>query len=94
MSINTKKTAKSPQKVKQETVTPISKTIPKSELSEFVGAVPNLSKIDSVNVYNGKFRINVWTREFKNEQIVPTNTIVKSFYVKYEEGVIYNETIS
>ena len=88
-----KRAAKS-KKVKKETVTPISRTIPDSELREFVGKVPNLLRIDSTNVNNDKFRINVWTEEFKDERIVPSFTIVKSFYVKYEEGVIYDETIS
>jgi len=87
-----KRDAKS-KKVKQETVTPISKTIPDSELREFVGKVPNLLKIDSINVTNDKFRINVWTEEFKDERVIPSFKIVKSFYVKYEEGVIYDETI-
>ena len=81
------------KRVKKETVTPISRTIPDGELREFVGKVPNLLKIDSINVNNDKFRINVWTEEFKNERIIPTYTIVKSFYVKYEEGVIYDEII-
>ena len=81
------------KRVKKETVTPISRTIPDGELREFVGKVPNLLKIDSINVNNDKFRINVWTEEFKNERIIPTYTIVKSFYVKYDDGVIYDETI-
>ena len=87
-----KRDAKS-KKVKQETVTPISKTITDSELRAFVGKVPNLLKIDSINVTNDKFRINVWTEEFKDERVIPSFKIVKSFYVKYEEGVIYHETI-
>ena len=80
-------------KVEREPVTPISKTIPDSELREFVGEVPNLSKIDSINVHNDKFRINVWKREREVDRIMAINTIVKSFYVKYEDGVIYDETI-
>ena len=84
---------KAKKKVKREPVTPISKTIPDSELREFVGKVPNLLKIDSVNVNNDKWRINVWTEEFKDERVIPSFTIVKSFYVKYDDGVIYDETI-
>ena len=81
------------EKVERESVTPISKTITDGELREFVGKVPNLLKIDSINVNNDKWRINVWTEEFKNERIIPTYTIVKSFFVKYDDGVIYDETI-
>mgnify|MGYP003636903700 CR=1 FL=1 len=81
------------KKINQETVTPIRKTIPDSELREFIGKVPKLLKIDSVNVNNDKWRINVWTEEFKDERIIPTYAIVKSFFVKYEDGVIYDETI-
>ena len=84
---------KAKKKVEREPVTPISKTIPNSELREFVGKVPNLLKIESVNVNNDKWRINVWTEEFKDERLIATYTIVKSFFVKYEEGVIYDETI-
>jgi hypothetical protein len=84
---------KAKKRVEREPVTPISKTIPDNELREFVGKVPNLLKIDSVNVNNDKWRINVWIEEFKDERVVPSFTIVKSFYVKYEEGVIYDETI-
>ena len=84
---------KAKKKVEREPVTPISKTIPNSELREFVGKVPNLLKIESVNVNNDKFRINVWTEEFKDERLIATYTIVKSFYVKYDDGVIYDETI-
>ena len=87
-----KRAAKS-KKVKQETVTPISKTIPDSELREFVGKVPNLLKIDSININNDKWRINVWTEEFKDGRLMATYTIVKSFFVKYSEGCIWDETI-
>ena len=84
---------KAKKRVEREPVTPISKTIPDNELREFVGKVPNLLKIDSVNVNNDKWRINVWIEEFKDERVVPSFTIVKSFYVKYDDGVIYDETI-
>ena len=87
----TKKKAK--RKVEREPVTPISKTISNSELREFVGKVPNLLKIDSININNDKWRINVWTEEFKDGRLMSTYTIVKSFFVKYDEGVIYDETI-
>ena len=87
----TKKKAK--RKVEREPVTPISKTISNSELREFVGKVPNLLKIDSININNDKWRINVWTEEFKDGRLMATYTIVKSFFVKYDEGVIYDETI-
>jgi len=90
MNATKKKTKK---KVEREPVTPISKTIPNSELREFVGKVPNLLKIDSINVNNDKWRINVWTEEFKDERLIATYTIVKSFFVKYDDGVIYDETI-
>ena len=84
---------KAKKRVEREPVTPISKTIPDNELREFVGKIPNLLKIESVNVNNDKWRINVWTEEFKDERVVPSFTIVKSFYVKYDDGVIYDETI-
>ena len=87
----TKKKAK--RTVEREPVTPISKTISNSELREFVGKVPNLLKIDSINTNNDKWRINVWTEEFKDGRLMATYTIVKSFFVKYSEGCIWDETI-
>ena len=54
-------------KVEPETVTPIRETIPDEQLREFVGKVPNLLKIDSCHVNADKFRIYVWTDEFKDE---------------------------
>jgi hypothetical protein len=80
-------------KVEREKVSPIKETIPDEQLREFVGKVPNLLKIESVNVNNDKWRINVWTEEFKDERLIATYTIVKSFYVKYSEGCIWDETI-
>ena len=32
--------------------------------------------------------------EFKGDRVVPSFTIAKSYYVKYEDGVIYDETIA
>ena len=81
-------------KVEPETVTPIRETIPDEQLREFVGKVPNLLRIDSCHVHTDKFRINVWTEEFKDERVIPSFSIVKSYYVKYEDGVIYDETIA
>jgi len=81
-------------KVEPETVTPIRETIPDEQLREFVGKVPKLLKIDSCHVNADKFRINVWTEEFKDERVIPSFSIVKSYYVKYEDGVIYDETIA
>ena len=80
-------------RVEPEKVSPIKETIPDDQLREFVGKVPNLLKIDSCHIHADKFRVNVWTEEFKDERVVPTFSIVKSYYVKYEDGVIYDETI-
>lgn len=80
-------------RVEPEKVSPIKETIPDDQLREFVGKVPNLLKIDSCHIHADKFRVNVWTEEFKDERVVPTFSIVKSYYVKYEDGCIYDETI-
>lgn len=80
-------------KVEPEKVSPIRGAIPDEQLREFVGKVPNLLKIDSHHIHSDKFRINVWKEEFKDERVVPTHSIVRSYYVKYEDGVIWDETI-
>ncbi len=72
------------QKGKPEKVMP---TIPRELLEKFVGAVPNLHKIDarcvSDNDGNDKFRINVWTKQIDQTCVVPKFDIAASYYVSY-----------
>ena len=68
-------------------------TIDLEVLKEFVGEIEHLLKIDCIKVGNNKFRINVWTQRYINESVVPTNRIVKSFYVEYKNNKIVDRTI-
>lgn len=83
---------KSFRKVEPEAVTPIGKTIPKEALMEFA-SVPYQYKVDAINITGNKFRLNYWSKHLEEGRVVPTNRITKSFYVRYEDGIIYNETV-
>lgn len=63
------------------------------ELEKFVGEIPNLHKIDCINVYGSKYRINVWTKNKKEGQITPVFSLVKSYFVSYNDLQIIDETL-
>ena len=63
-------------------------TIPEDKLKKFVGPVENLLKIDAINVYDNRFRVNVWTRTWVGDSVVPRNKIEKSFFVKYDKEIV------
>ena len=63
--------------------------IPQDVLQKFVGEVPNLYKIDAINVYNNKYRVNVWTKHLREGQITPVFSLTKSYFVLWtEEGIV------
>lgn len=51
-------------------------------VANWVGEVPNLTKIDFRNVFGDRYRINVWTRENGS------NRISKSFFVSISNNEI------
>lgn len=78
-----------PKKVDKEEVEEVAKSeIPQGKLAKFVGPVENLLKIDAINVYDDRFRINVWTRTWVGDSVVPRNKIEKSFFVKYDKEIV------
>jgi pyruvate/2-oxoglutarate dehydrogenase complex dihydrolipoamide acyltransferase (E2) component len=83
---------KSFRKVEPEAVTPIGKTIPQEILESFA-SVPHQYKIDAINITGNKWRLNYWSKHFEEGRVVPTNRITKSFYVRYESGIVYDETV-
>lgn len=77
------------KKVSEDTYEePVRNTIPEDKLKKFVGPVENLLKIDAINVYSDRFRINVWTVTWVGDSIVPRNKIEKSFFVKYDKKIV------
>ena len=74
---------------------PTKKLIPKHELTEFVGKVDNLWKIEALHLWEDNFRINVWTQTQIEGQITTIYKVDKSFFVVYneEKGSIVNKTI-
>ena len=83
---------KSFRKVEPEAVTPIGKTIPEEILMEFA-SVPYFYKVDAINVTGNKFRLNYWSKVINEGRVIASFRIAKSFYVRYEDGIIYDETI-
>ena len=83
---------KSFRKVEPEAVTPIGKTIPEETLREFA-SVPHFYKVDAINITGNKFRLNYWSKVINEGRVIASFRIAKSFYVRYEDGVIYDETI-
>lgn len=59
--------------------------IPDDKLIKFVRYVPYLFKIDQHPVWNGRYRINVWTQHWEDGRVCPTNRIARSFYVQYDQ---------
>ena len=69
-------------------------TIPDDKLKEFVWHVKNLFQIDANKLWENRFRINVWTETYSEENnVVPAYNIVKSFFVHYHNGIIIDKTI-
>lgn len=83
---------KSFRKVEPEVVTPIGKTIPEETLMEFA-SVPYFYKVDAINITGNKFRLNYWSKVINEGRVIASFRIAKSFYVRYEDGIIYDETI-
>jgi hypothetical protein len=67
--------------------------IPQNTLLKFVGHVPNMLKIDQHNLWDNRYRINVWTQRYIDESVVPTNRIEKSFFIHFVNGKIIDKTI-
>ena len=74
---------------------PTKKTIPKHELTKFVGKVDSLWKIEAIHLWESNFRINAWIQTQVEGQITTNYKIDKSFFVVYNEanGSIVDKTI-
>lgn len=73
---------------------PPKKQIPSVTLTDFVGHVPNLFKIDCFNLFDDNFRINVWTVHRTPDRLVPEYKIAHSYFVSLnEDNEIVDNTI-
>jgi len=81
----------------------IDKAIPKEVLQEFLekkltlGEIKNINIIVQHQVNNDKFRINVWTSELVESELIPSNKISHSYYLLYEnldDGVVDETKVS
>jgi hypothetical protein len=64
-----------------------------SRVKEFVGKVPMLSKIDIHHIKSEFYRVNVWTKWFSPDRIVPSNRIEHSFFLQITDDSIVNKTL-
>ncbi len=63
-------------------------SIPYEKLEKFIKG--EYHSIKCINVYDNRFRINVFTRDYAG--VIPINKISQSFFVKYEDGQIIDIT--
>ena len=63
-------------------------TIPYEKLEKFVKG--EYHSIKCVNVYDNRFRINVFVKDYTG--IVPVSKISQSFFVRYEKDKIIDMT--
>ena len=71
------------------------KTINDNKLKEFVGPVDNLYDIAATNVFDNRYRIDVWISKYSSkESIAPSFRIEKSFFVVLtDDGESVDRTI-
>ena len=64
-------------------------------LKDFVGHVDHLYEISVTNVFHNRYRIDIWTNEYKKEEsIAPSFKIEKSFFVVLtDDDEIVDKTI-
>lgn len=67
--------------------------MPEDLLTDFVGHVKNWFKTDCLNLFDNKFRINVWTVQHYPDRLVPEYKIAHSYFVSLNDGQIVDETI-
>jgi hypothetical protein len=64
--------------------------LPDSLVDNFVGEVKNHYKTDVINVYDDKYRINVWT--LTKGGLIDHCKIEKSYFVAHVGGKIVDKT--
>lgn len=65
----------------------------KPDFEKFIGEVPNKFKTRAKNVYENRFRIDVWVKEEQPDCFVSRIYIAKSWFVKVVDGEIVDLTI-
>lgn len=83
---------KSPEPVKTKVVNDIPQSTLNAFINEQAGEVKGLFKTDCINLFDNYYRINVWTKQH-SENLCPKVNIAHSFYVRYHEGLIIDQTI-
>ena len=79
-NINIKNTDLIAPKLQEELVT--------QEVLEQLGTPDNLYKIDANNVYDSKWRVDVWIEEWKEESTGPSYRIAHSYFCTIQDNCI------
>lgn len=70
--------------------------IPDKKVRDFIGEniLNNLhiNKLSVKNVFDSKFRINVWVSVLNDDCVVPLSRVIKSWFVSYNGDLIKDET--
>jgi len=69
------------------------KFIPSDLLNKWIGPVKNHEKTDQFHVAGNYFRVNVWTRISRPDNLMDTFHISQSYYVEYKNGAIKDKTL-
>ena len=77
----------------KETALPKEKPSIQKMVTDFVGPVKNLLKIKSHNIYENRYRINVWVKDPQPDCFVDRIYIKHSWFVKIEDENIVDLTI-
>lgn len=62
-------------------------------LLRLTGTVKNYLKTDVINLFDNRYRINVWTEERRSDRLISHFQIPKSFFASLEDGEFIDRTI-
>ncbi len=62
-------------------------------INDFIGHVENLYKICIHNVFNDRYRVDVWISISKPDSICDTYSISQSYFMRFSDGKLTDITI-
>jgi hypothetical protein len=92
------KPKKKPLKKPEPSQSKSNREIPQSELRKFLSDKvakedwKKVRKIRAANVWSNRYRLNVWLEEYREGSMCPRIWIGYSYFLRYHEGIIIDET--
>jgi hypothetical protein len=65
----------------------------KIAIKEFIGEVEDLHQIAIENVFDDRYRVNVWTVTRRPDRVCDTYNINQSYFMKFSDGKLTDLTI-